>query len=169
MAKRQVVSYTYTCDVCGVTIPDADSDTATRKVSWEGTDYVVDLCVTHGSQLGDVLTQLRGFVDSGNRESGRRGRRSGSATAASGASKAPRGRRATGASSAAGGPKRADLGAVRAWARANGMKVSERGRIPAALLSAYDSAASAPAAPAAPASAPAKAARKRGPRKKATA
>jgi len=36
--------------------------------------------------------------------------------------------------------KRGDLGAVRAWARVNGHKVGERGRIPGELLAAYDSA-----------------------------
>lgn len=33
-----------------------------------------------------------------------------------------------------------DLAAVREWARANGHDVSERGRVPAAVLSAYDAA-----------------------------
>jgi hypothetical protein len=172
MAKRQVVSYSYTCDVCGTEIPEADGDGATRKVSWEGTDYVVDVCTVHGSALGDVLTKLKGFVDAGSRSSGRRGRRP-SAVAATAAPKAPRGRRAS-ASSAGSGPKRGDLGAIRSWARDSGQKVSERGRIPAALLAAYDAAHSASApAPAASAAAPAKkaaparAARKRGPRKKA--
>jgi len=35
---------------------------------------------------------------------------------------------------------RKDLADVRAWGQANGYAVSERGRVPAALLSAYDSA-----------------------------
>ncbi len=33
-----------------------------------------------------------------------------------------------------------DLTAVRAWARANGHKVSDRGRVPATILEAYDAA-----------------------------
>lgn len=41
MAKTQVVSYSYTCDVCGSTINDGDD--ASRKFSWEGTDYVLDV------------------------------------------------------------------------------------------------------------------------------
>jgi hypothetical protein len=168
MAKREVVSYTITCDVCGDMVSDADDDSATRKVSWEGTDYAVDVCATHGAQLGDVLAQLKEFVDAGNRESGRRGRRPASAAAASAAPKAPRGRRtAPSAASAGTAPKRGDLGAIRAWARDQGMTVNERGRISAALLEAYDAAQSAPA----PEPAPAAASRKRPgrPRKKASA
>src|SRR5215469_12232660 len=100
MAKRQVVSYSYTCDVCGDPIPDIDGDSATRKVSFEGTEYVIDVCVRHGSELGDLLGQLRGFVDAGHRETGRRGRRA--VAAASAAPRAPRGRRASGSTSSSG-------------------------------------------------------------------
>lgn len=38
----------------------------------------------------------------------------------------------------AGGQRRADLAAVRVWARANGYTVADRGRIAAAVLAAYD-------------------------------
>lgn len=38
-----------------------------------------------------------------------------------------------------GGPKR-DLAAIRAWAAANGHQVSSRGRVPEAVLAAYDAA-----------------------------
>ncbi|MDQ6617004.1 MAG: Lsr2 family protein [Actinomycetota bacterium] len=165
MAKQQVVSYSYTCDVCGGVIPDSDGEGATRKVSWEGTDYVVDVCAIHGSQLGAILTELKGFVEAGHREAARRGRRSAAASASASATRAPRGRRASASKSTSGtGPKRGDLGAIRSWARENGLQVSERGRIPGALLAAYDAANSAPDT-----SAPAATPRKRGPRKKAAA
>jgi len=36
--------------------------------------------------------------------------------------------------------KRGDLDAVRAWARENGHEVSDRGRVPGAVLAAYDTA-----------------------------
>jgi hypothetical protein len=39
-----------------------------------------------------------------------------------------------------GGPKRHDQGAVREWARGQGMKVSDRGRIPADVLRQYEEA-----------------------------
>lgn len=164
MAKRQVVSYSYTCDVCGDPIPDSDGDGATHKVSWEGTDYVLDVCANHSSELGEILSQLKGFVDSGHRDAGRRGRRAVAAASAA-APRTPRGRRASTSKSSSGtAPKRGDLGAIRAWARENGYKVSERGRIPGALLAAYDEANSSPSAPAA-ADKPAAPARKRRPRK----
>ena len=154
MAKKQVVSYSYTCDVCGTTIPGSEGDSATRKVSWEGTDYVLDVCEAHGSQLVEVLDQLRAFVEAGTRAGGRRGRRS--LTPASTASvRSPRGRRRGTSSSSGTAPKRGDLGEVRSWARANGMKVSERGRIPAALLEAYDAANKAPGDTPAPPTEPA--------------
>ena len=167
MAKLQVVSYSYTCDVCGAPIPDSDGDNATHKVSWEGADYVLDVCVLHGSELGQVLAQLKGFVDAGHREATRRGRRS-VAAASSAAPRASRGRRSTGSRSTSGtGPKRGDLSAIRQWARDNGYQVSERGRIPGALLAAYDEANNgSTASEAAPTAAPA---RKRRPRKAAAA
>jgi hypothetical protein len=164
MAKRQVVSYSYTCDVCGAAIPDGDGASAARKLSWEGTDYSVDVCAIHGAQLVEILTELNVFVDAGSRATGRRGRRPAAPSAATAAPRAPRGRRAAASTSASGtAPKRTDLGAIRAWARETGQKVSERGRIPGALLAAYDAANSAPAPAAAPEPAPA--ARKRRPRK----
>src|ERR1700738_2382430 len=115
MFKQQLVSYSYTCDVCGDAISVSDGDSATRKVSWEGAVYVVDVCTTHGSQLGDLLTELKAFADAGNRVTGRRGRRAGSATAVG--SRAP-GRRAAGSTSASGtAPQRGDLGAARGLGR----------------------------------------------------
>lgn len=159
MAKKQVVMYSYTCDVCGNTIPDTESDGATRKVSWEGADYTVDVCATHGSKLADVLGDLKGFVDVGSRAGAKRGRRP-AAGASAPAQRAPRAKRAaTPVSTSPAAPKRGDLGTVRSWARENGHQVSARGRIPAALLTAYD------AANGAEASAPAAAPRKRRPRK----
>jgi hypothetical protein len=115
--------------------------------------------------LGDVLAQLKGFVDAGHRDSARRGRRPVAAASAA-APRAPRGRRASTSKSSSGtSPKRGDLGAIRAWARENGYQVSERGRIPGALLAAYDEANSAPSSEAAPEAPP----RRRRPRKAAAA
>jgi len=167
MAKRQVVSYSYTCDVCGSPIPESDGEGAARKLSWEGTDYAVDVCATHGSQLGAVLTQLKGFVESGQRESGaaRRGRRP-AVTATGASTRAPRaGRAATSVSTSGPAPKSGDVAAIRAWARENGYTVNERGRIPAPVMAAYDASTCAPAS--APEDKPA-AARKGRPRKAAS-
>jgi hypothetical protein len=156
MVKRQLVTFTYTCDVCGEAIPDSDGESATRTVSWEGASYSVDVCAAHSSQLSDLLSNLQTFVDSGSRVSGGRGRRPGAISSAG--AKGARGRRSSTSSAAPGTGKRSDLGVVRAWARANGHKVNERGRIPGDLLAAYDAAndgaAPQPAPEEAPASAP---------------
>jgi hypothetical protein len=165
MAKKQVVSYSYTCDVCGDTIPDTPGDDATHKVSWEGADYVVDVCTDHGSQLGNILGQLKGFVDAGHRAGARRGRRPAAATTAV-ATRPPRLGRTVAATSGSGtGPKRGGLGAVRAWAGENGYQVSERGRIPSAILAAYDAANSAASEAAADAPKASPTPRQRRPRK----
>jgi hypothetical protein len=157
--------------VCSDTIPDSEGESSTRKLSWEGTDYVVDVCATHAAELSDVLIQLKGYVDAGHRGTVRRGRRpSALAAAASSSPRAPRGRReATSTASSGTAPKRGDLGTILAWARENGLKVSERGRIPGSLLAAYDEANSAPAPEPVAAPAPVAAARKRRPRKTASA
>lgn len=161
MAKMQVVMYSYTCDVCGTEIPESTANGASRKISWEGTDYVLDVCDTHGSQLVEVLGQLKGFVDAGHRGGARRGRKAVAAASAP-SSRAPRARREAASTSTAGtAPKRSDLPAIRSWAQANGHAVGDRGRIPAAVMAAYDEAQSAPA-PEAPAP-------KRRPRKAAAA
>ncbi len=149
MVKRQLVTFSYTCDVCGDAIPDSDGERATRTISWEGASYSVDVCATHSSQLSDLLTDLQNFVDAGSRVSGGRGRRPGALSASS--SKGARGRRPSASTPASGtAPKRGDLGAVRAWARANGHKVNERGRIPGDVLVAYDAANDGAAAESAP-------------------
>ncbi|MGH9124736.1 MAG: Lsr2 family DNA-binding protein [Acidimicrobiales bacterium] len=136
MAKLQVVTYNYTCDVGGEVIPESEADTATQRISWEGNDYVLDVCAAHAAELDGILTGLKAFVAAGTKSSGRRGRRPSVALAPT--PRATRGRR-PGAAAAAGG-KRTDLSEVRAWARATGRAVSERGRVPAALLAAYDAA-----------------------------
>ena len=50
------------------------------------------------------------------------------------------GRRSTGRATAKGSAPKADLGAVRAWAREHGHQVSDRGRISADVQAAYDKA-----------------------------
>jgi Lsr2 len=181
VAKRQLVTYSYSCDLCGADIEEK----APRKVSWEGDLYEVDVCGDHDSQLGGILAQLSAFAKAGSsptrgRAARRRGalaapRRRSATSAASGdaaaaddaaenAASGPGNRPAvpaTGGSDQAAGDsptrgarrrrpatpkaaaaagKRGDLAAVRTWARDNGVEVGERGRIPAAVLAAYDAA-----------------------------
>jgi hypothetical protein len=140
MAKTQVVSYSYTCDVCGSGIADTDADGATRKISWEGSDYVLDVCATHSSELSDALGQLKGFVDVAHRDGARRGRRPASASATATATRSSRPRGGAAATAASGGAKRGDLAGIRSWAQANGLRVGDRGRIQASVIAAYDAA-----------------------------
>ncbi|WP_156759944.1 histone-like nucleoid-structuring protein Lsr2 [Microbacterium karelineae] len=83
--------------------------------SLDGRSYEIDLTDEHATQLRDALAP---FVKAGRRAGG-----------------AARSARPRGA--AAG---KHDLGAVRAWARENGHEVSDRGRVPSAILEAYEAA-----------------------------
>ncbi len=84
--------------------------------SLDGADYVIDLTVVNAKKLRDDLAP---WVGHARRAGGRKGSRR---------------------STASGGARRGDLGAVRQWARNNGYKVSDRGRISADVLAAYDKA-----------------------------
>jgi hypothetical protein len=85
----------------------------------DGQTYEIDLSAPNAEQL---RAELGRYVAAGRRVTDRDGRR----------------RRTTGREPAARG--RRDTGAVREWARRNGPEVSGRGRIPAAVLAAYDAA-----------------------------
>ena len=104
-----------------VLVDDIDGSDAVETVSFglDGVDYEIDLSDKHAKKLRDEFAAWTGHA----RRSGG-GARSGS-------------RRR---SAASGGAKRADLGAVREWARANGHQVSDRGRISAEVQAAYDKA-----------------------------
>jgi len=84
--------------------------------SLDGADYVIDLTAANAKRLRDDLASWVGHA-----------RRSG-------------GRKSSRRSTFSGGARRGDLGAVREWARNNGHKVSDRGRISADVLAAYDKA-----------------------------
>ncbi len=146
MARQQVVSYTLTCDVCGEEIPESDTDGASRKISWEGTEYLVDLCTAHQGELNEALEHLKVFVGAGRRApSGGHRRRAATQSAPSRPARGPRAAKSSG-----GGRARASaLTAVRSWAVENGHKVGDRGRIPAAVMAAYQEATNGSTAPAA--------------------
>ncbi|HEX3823758.1 MAG TPA: Lsr2 family protein [Mycobacteriales bacterium] len=93
---------------------DDTPGTETVIFAVDGTSYEIDTCAVHGAELREAFAP---YV-----AAGRRAGRSGSG----------RGRR-RGARSASG----VDPAAVRAWARANNVAVSERGRISAAVLDRY--------------------------------
>lgn len=140
MARQQVVSYSVTCDVCGEGIAEGGAEGASERISWQGADYLLDLCAAHRSALAELLGQLKVFVDAGEME-GASGRRRGAGGSA------PRAKAVGRASKSRSGSGRPDVAAVRAWALGNGHQVGVRGRIPAGVVAAYDQAQAAEAAP----------------------
>jgi hypothetical protein len=104
-------------------IDDLDGDKADETVEFglDGKSYEIDLSTGNADKLRDALAS---YVASARRPGGRR--RSGGAAGA-------------GVSAAARRPSvdREQNQAIRDWARKRGMKVSDRGRIPADVLEAY--------------------------------
>ncbi len=88
--------------------------------SLDGTAYEIDLSSDHAAELRDALAP---YVSAGRRVAGG-GRSSGNGSSG-------RARRAT---------SDRDYTEIRAWAKANGHQVSERGRVPSTVLDAYDAA-----------------------------
>jgi hypothetical protein len=97
---------------------DLDGGTADETVVFglDGTSYEIDLTKKNAAKLRDALAP---WVAAGRRTGGSRG-----------GARRGRGRTARGS----------QAGDVRAWARANGYQVSERGRISAEIQAAYSAA-----------------------------
>ncbi len=91
--------------------------------SLDGSAYEIDLTEQNASALRDSLSR---YIDAGRRVSGRGGSSRGSSGDA-----ASRGRRRSG---------QQDYGPIRAWAKQNGYQVSERGRVSASVIDAYNAA-----------------------------
>jgi uncharacterized protein YggL (DUF469 family) len=106
-------------------IDDLDGDKADETVEFglDGKSYEIDLSTGNADKLRDALAS---YVAAARRPGGRR--RSGGGAAA-----------AAVATAAARRPSvdREQNQAIRDWARKRGMKVSDRGRIPADVLEAY--------------------------------
>ena len=108
----QKVQVLLVCD-----LHDNDTEgTETVSFSLDGSAYEIDVCDKHGKELRDSFARYVGAA-----------RRAGRTTSAK------RGR-------AKGGSDKDRTVAIREWARKNGHKVSERGRLSAAVLAAYDAA-----------------------------
>jgi Lsr2 len=106
-------------------VDDMDGSTAAETVEFglDGVSYEIDLSDDNASKLRDALA---GYVTHARRAGGRR--RSGGGGA---------GRRAAGGAGARPSVDREQNAAIREWARKQGMKISDRGRIPAEVLAAY--------------------------------
>lgn len=112
-------------------VDDLDGTEAEESVSFalDGANYEIDLSEENATRLRDALAV---FVANARRiDGGRRGSRSRSRGAA------PSGKAAKAPRSA---PDREQTAAIREWARANGHEVSERGRLSAAVLQAFEEA-----------------------------
>jgi hypothetical protein len=96
-------------------VDDVDGGEAEETVSFglDGTSYEIDLSKKNAKALRDALAP---YVSSARRAGGRRAR--------------GRGGR--------GGGRASDTAAIREWARSQGMKISDRGRIPADIIEKYE-------------------------------
>lgn len=99
-----------------ILLDDLDGGEAEETVSFslDGVPYEIDLSKQNAAKLRDAFAP---YVGAARRAGGRRGRRGGG-----------------------GRGGRADTSAVREWARGQGFKVSDRGRIPSDILEKYEAA-----------------------------
>ncbi|MHA6796898.1 histone-like nucleoid-structuring protein Lsr2 [Pseudonocardia bannensis] len=102
-------------------IDDLDGEAADETVEFgiDGKNYEIDLSRDNAGKLRDALAS---YVAAARRTAGRR--RGSAGSGSSGASRRP-------------SIDREQNQAIRDWARKRGMKVSDRGRIPADVLEAY--------------------------------
>ena len=112
MAQKTVV--TVVCDL------DHDGEiegSETVSFTFDSTSYEIDVCPTHAKELHDAFAS---YAEHSRRSSASAvvGRRRKSRT----------------------GPGRERSSEIRTWARQRGHKVSERGRIPATIISEYEAA-----------------------------
>ncbi|MBB6392527.1 histone-like nucleoid-structuring protein Lsr2 [Microbacterium thalassium] len=113
MARRIV--HQLVDDIDGTVLEVGEGETVT--FSLDGVAYEIDVTDAHAGELRDALAP---FIAAARTVSSR-------TTVAA----APRKRRRSG---------QQDYSVVREWAKANGYTVSERGRVPAAVLEAYEAA-----------------------------
>jgi hypothetical protein len=114
----QRIEVVLTCDLHEGEVPA--EETVTFAV--DGTTYAFELCPEHLSEFRDTLARYVGAARRADQP--RRSRR----------------RAAEPAPARGGSSGRTDLAEVRAWARSQGYKVSDRGRISAEVQEAFDAA-----------------------------
>ncbi len=106
----QKISVTFACDYDSKEIPEGEH--MTRAFSLDGRDYEIDLCERHSQKFDEVVGR---FAERARKLS----------------SRASRPKRRTTA-------HRQRSAEIRAWAKHNGMEVSDRGRIPANVIAKFD-------------------------------
>jgi hypothetical protein len=107
----QKVSVSYACDYDSKEIPQGQH--RLRRFSIDGRDYEIDLCLKHSEKFDEAVSRYASHARKASARLARTKRR----TAA----------------------HRKHSAQVRAWAKANGFAVSERGRIPADVVAKYES------------------------------
>lgn len=110
-----------------VLVDDLDDSEATETVSFalDGSSYEIDLNDEHAAQLRDAFAPWVGAA-----------RRAGRAPASAGTRRG----RSTSRASSGGTGDRQRVQDIRQWARDNGHAVSERGRLSASVVEAYEAA-----------------------------
>ena len=108
----QKVSVTYACDYDQKEIPPDQH--RVRRFSFDGRDYEIDLCSWHSDSFDETISRFAQY-------------------ARKPAVRAPLVKRRTAA-------HRQHSASVRAWAKNMGIEVSDRGRIPAAVVAGYEAA-----------------------------
>ncbi len=106
---------------------DEVEGTETVAFGLDGSSYEIDVCDEHAGELRDAFAAYVG----GARRAGR---------AAAPAQRRARPSSSGGRAAAAGNGDRQRVQEIREWARSNGHQVSERGRLSAAVVSAYEAA-----------------------------
>ena len=106
----QKVSVTYACDYDQKEITDGQH--RLRRFSIDGREYEIDLCERHSEKFDEAVGR---FASHARKATGR----------------AARGKRRTAA-------HRRHSAQIRAWAKEHGLAVSQRGRIPADVISRYE-------------------------------
>lgn len=102
----------------------SSNDIATVTFGLDGVSYEIDLNEGNATNLRDHLSE---FIASARRTGGRVKRGGGAVAGSSGS-----------------GRNREQTQAIREWAKKNGHEVSDRGRIPAAVISAFEAAQATP-------------------------
>ena len=127
MAKTLIVQLT--CDRCKAEKGENVDGAQTVSFGFDGYDYSLDLCTEHADDFHNTVQGLISWSsDRARSGGGRRARRDGSADAGA-------------AAPARSSSDRERLKAIRDWARENGHpNLGDRGRIPQAIVAAYDEA-----------------------------
>lgn len=110
--------------VCDLHDGGEEEGAETVAFALDGSSYEIDLCADHAAAMRDDLATYVGAA-----------RRAGRSSAAPAQRRAGRP-----AGARAGGADKQRVQEIRQWARTHGHQVSERGRLSAALVEAYDKA-----------------------------